>query len=249
MPTDAEFLAAIIADPDDDAPRLIFADWLDENGRSERAEFIRVQCAIAQMDDAGEGTIDEEYGHTCCEDPCPVCAAVERYDALQKRQSELLDQHCEPPYRWPCWRDWIPDALLAVVPDGGLILDYLTFRRGFVESIRCSAEAWLGHSAFIARAAPVRTVRLTSLPTVYRNADPTGGYTACLGPAWNRRWYGIEYDDRHILPHLFAADWPGIEFMLPIEGRVVQITREMIFYDATPALLEPRNLIRPDSVI
>lgn len=41
------FLRAIAASPDDDAPRLIFSDWLDENGDPERAEFIRVQCELA----------------------------------------------------------------------------------------------------------------------------------------------------------------------------------------------------------
>lgn len=45
--TDA-FLRAIIANPDDDAPRLIFADWLEEHGEGERSEFIRVQCEIAK---------------------------------------------------------------------------------------------------------------------------------------------------------------------------------------------------------
>ncbi len=40
-----KFLAAIIAEPDDDLPRLVFADWLEENGDSDRAEFIRLQCA------------------------------------------------------------------------------------------------------------------------------------------------------------------------------------------------------------
>jgi uncharacterized protein (TIGR02996 family) len=50
-------LAAIIANPDDDTPRLMYADWLDENlpdktpspapGPSARAEFIRVQCRLA----------------------------------------------------------------------------------------------------------------------------------------------------------------------------------------------------------
>ncbi len=33
--------------PDDDAPRLIYADWLEENGKPDRAEFIRVQIALA----------------------------------------------------------------------------------------------------------------------------------------------------------------------------------------------------------
>lgn len=39
------FLAAINADLDDDTPRLVFADWLQENGDEPRAAFIRLQCA------------------------------------------------------------------------------------------------------------------------------------------------------------------------------------------------------------
>jgi uncharacterized protein (TIGR02996 family) len=42
-------LAAIRAAPDDDAPRLIYADWLDEHGQPERAEFIRLQCQLATL--------------------------------------------------------------------------------------------------------------------------------------------------------------------------------------------------------
>ena len=43
------FYAAIAANPEDDMPRLLFADWLDERGNEEsstRAEFIRLQCAL-----------------------------------------------------------------------------------------------------------------------------------------------------------------------------------------------------------
>lgn len=39
------FLRTILAHPEDDAPRLVYADWLEENGAIERAEFIRLQCA------------------------------------------------------------------------------------------------------------------------------------------------------------------------------------------------------------
>ncbi len=46
MTHDDAFLQAIIERPDDDAPRLIYADWLDERG-DPRGEFIRVQCALA----------------------------------------------------------------------------------------------------------------------------------------------------------------------------------------------------------
>jgi uncharacterized protein (TIGR02996 family) len=40
------FLAAVHDAPDDDAPRLIFADWLDEHGEPDRAEFIRIQVEM-----------------------------------------------------------------------------------------------------------------------------------------------------------------------------------------------------------
>ncbi len=35
---------AILDAPEDDVPRLVYADWLEENGVNERAEFIRIQC-------------------------------------------------------------------------------------------------------------------------------------------------------------------------------------------------------------
>ena len=43
------FLNAIVAAPDDDTPRLVFADWLDERGTDDdraRAALIRAQCRI-----------------------------------------------------------------------------------------------------------------------------------------------------------------------------------------------------------
>src|SRR5262245_21531260 len=55
----AAFLAAIAAAPDDDLPRLVFADWLDEHGDSHRAEFIRLQCAAARGDGGGASRADE----------------------------------------------------------------------------------------------------------------------------------------------------------------------------------------------
>jgi len=43
--TDAfAFIRAIHAAPDDAAPRLVFADWLEENGEPGRADLIRRMC-------------------------------------------------------------------------------------------------------------------------------------------------------------------------------------------------------------
>ena len=47
------FLRAICANPEDDVARLVYADWLDENGDPARAEFIRlgVDCHRAPRTD------------------------------------------------------------------------------------------------------------------------------------------------------------------------------------------------------
>src|SRR5262245_4164447 len=42
------FLARIRELPDEDGPRLIYADWLDEQG-DPRGEFVRVQIALARL--------------------------------------------------------------------------------------------------------------------------------------------------------------------------------------------------------
>lgn len=49
-------LAGVLANPDDDLPRLVYADFLEEAGDPARAEFIRVQCAITagQFEDERE---------------------------------------------------------------------------------------------------------------------------------------------------------------------------------------------------
>src|SRR4051812_27172040 len=42
------FLELILDRPDDDAPRLVYADWLDERG-DPRGEFIRLQLALGRL--------------------------------------------------------------------------------------------------------------------------------------------------------------------------------------------------------
>jgi uncharacterized protein (TIGR02996 family) len=75
------FLDAVIAAPDDDAPRLIYADWLDEHNQPERAEFIRLQCELARMErfdparlplEKREQAILKNYGATWAEPLAPI---------------------------------------------------------------------------------------------------------------------------------------------------------------------------------
>jgi uncharacterized protein (TIGR02996 family) len=49
MDSDRAFLDAILAAPDDPAVRLVYADWLDEHGQPERAEFMRTEAALSAL--------------------------------------------------------------------------------------------------------------------------------------------------------------------------------------------------------
>src|SRR5262245_50565621 len=69
MPTEEGFLQAIRDEPDDLTHWLVFADWLEDHGDS-RAEFIRVQCRLEQLDES---------------DP--------QYAALEEQESELRARH------------------------------------------------------------------------------------------------------------------------------------------------------------
>src|SRR5262249_3522190 len=64
--------------PEDDAPRLIYADWLEEHAAGEadrdRAEFIRVQCELARL----------RYGSP---------EGVARGPTLQRREAVLTARH------------------------------------------------------------------------------------------------------------------------------------------------------------
>lgn len=69
MPSLESLLKAVIDSPDDDFPRLTYADAEERNGNGERAEFIRVQCAL------------EKLAPTAADRP-----------ALEHREKDLLDQ-------------------------------------------------------------------------------------------------------------------------------------------------------------
>jgi uncharacterized protein (TIGR02996 family) len=49
MEHEEAFLRDISEHPDDDTPRLIYADWLEEHGDADRAAFIRTQCELARL--------------------------------------------------------------------------------------------------------------------------------------------------------------------------------------------------------
>ncbi len=56
MTDNPQLLQNVLDQPGDDAPRLVYADWLEElGGDPDRAEFIRIQCELAKLDELDEG--------------------------------------------------------------------------------------------------------------------------------------------------------------------------------------------------
>lgn len=61
MRENPDLLAGIYEQPDDDAPRLVYADWLEEHGELERAEVIRLQCMMARQEPYSEKEDDRAF--------------------------------------------------------------------------------------------------------------------------------------------------------------------------------------------
>ncbi len=91
------FLADITAHPDDDTPRLILADWLDDHGESERAEFIRLQVESSRL---GEN------------DPRSVALDARAEAILAERENDWLGKWTDRLVRWTFRRGFLDAVTL-----------------------------------------------------------------------------------------------------------------------------------------
>jgi uncharacterized protein (TIGR02996 family) len=78
MTGESDLLAAVARDPWADAPRLVLADWWDDHGQRDRAEFARVQLELARS----VPTFDRDESYSQVDNP--------RYTALRRREEDLL---------------------------------------------------------------------------------------------------------------------------------------------------------------
>jgi uncharacterized protein (TIGR02996 family) len=161
-------LAAILDAPEEDTPRLIYADWLDEHGDPARAEFVRVQCALAGG---------------CLSCHCDAPGATCRLCPLRRRERELVKQH-----------GWSWDHAMHAT---GCFFAFpwpppIEYRRGFVESVTCTATDWLAHGPAVIACQPVTRVTLSDKVPIDFNR----------GVAWYRRYSGYSRSD--LPPELFA---------------------------------------------
>lgn len=151
------FVAAIVANPDDDTARLVAADFLEENGDPDRAAFIRVQVQLARLEATGQGKSLEA-------------------DELRKKERAFLGPLSTDPFFWGA-QD-CPELVRVTSrgrgrePLGAMTIagvERLIWRRGFVDQVTCPAEEWLHHAATVRKRNPIRAVILTRCEQLPRN--------------------------------------------------------------------------------
>ena len=149
------FLAAVVADPDDDTVRLVAADWLDDHDDPDRAAFIRIQVELAAHGRAGEH-------------PLP------RVGELLVKERAFLGPRSHFPGLWGATD--CPE-LVRVKPSSGrgsLALevaggDRVRFHRGFVEEVAVPAAVWVQHGAAVRGRNPIRRVLLSRCDHITRD--------------------------------------------------------------------------------
>ena len=230
--TAARLLQAILDDPDDDAVRLIYADWLEEIGQEERAEFIRVQIELRKHEQqaawlenmpAAAWTGSEEEGRL-----------LRRLEPLLKRHRELCKKHVTD-----C-QTWSREFVKGVLGSNWLSLSAAWqwgWSNGFIEQIECPTADWVAHADQITAAHPIRAVRMTDNAIgwvtnrgqdeagdfweYFRKGHPFGLlYVRFAGQEYCAEDLGISdrpdvtsyQQDRDIL---FRHRWPRITFTFP----------------------------------
>jgi uncharacterized protein (TIGR02996 family) len=188
-PDERAFLAKIVAHPDDDLPRLVYADWLEEHGQPARAEFIRTEVRM----------------HELCRARGP--RAVSGCDHLLSEQS--IDSDCEycalgaarDHYYYAVGRGYWTDTPVshgvlwsAAVQDALGSLGGVAYERGFPVSV------WTTSSALLVRGAAARLVRAAPIAEVWcSNKHPTalisqstlaGAAHAAVNAIPHAWWYG-----------------------------------------------------------
>src|SRR5262245_39892226 len=149
---DDDFLQTILESPEDDAPRLVYADWLDDHGEADRAELIRAQCRVNALAGEAGWLRDEAYRDEWLRHPGSRGGWLERLSfavgpppcpeelALRRRAADLIAAH---------GREWFGDLPL----EGW-------FSRGLPEGVVLTLPQLLEHAAAIRARPALRALSL-----------------------------------------------------------------------------------------
>ncbi len=130
------FLQAIRDRPDDDAPRLIAADYLDENGHPEYAKYIRISCELERVPFDRTSLVKEAPWD--CHKSTPVADFRLLYK-LHRRSDLLQVNEAQWLAHTPLFKQVSSSGGSTWVPSFEHVWD-----RGFVRTVRCTLADWYG---------------------------------------------------------------------------------------------------------
>lgn len=196
-------LAAVIEEPGDDAPRLVLADWLEENGDGERAQFIRLSLELAREEKRLE-VLQHRRPFSPKDDVMTKCQATVLCNRAWLHGSFHRNAARWVPRVGPERRYWTLGKEMSICFTLPEEIEF-HFRRGFPEVLRLPSATWLSHSDRLTATCPLTDVWLTTWPL--RDEWQASGRKA---PQW-----GMHAD--------LTRNWPRIRFHFP-ETRVVERT-------------------------
>lgn len=228
-------LANILANPNDDFPREVAADWLEDHGGEQRAEYIRLQLRYAQL----ECEYDvHKIGPIAASHP----AAVE-IERLHFREKELrgayglqwlsadcpLVQSSGPLVQSLGWEPYEEAYGCLVHPiflsnnwQYALVVYY---RRGFIDEVACAWAWFVQHQNQFRTCCPLTDVRWLTLPTVlladHRMGQKMFGYVHGLDKNVEITNVDIQRETweqmrRRKTKELLELNFPGVCFDLTI---------------------------------
>ena len=216
------FLRAIRANPSDNSIRLVYADWLQENGWEAWAELIRVQIELSKPAPRRPTSMAIDLYST--DEHIGIVDEWRKDQRLRpgfdRREREILAT-----FRPPLPAGWVLGRGIGHITRGER--GDLYFRRGLAERAVCGGPVWLDDADAVLAHHPVERVRLTTRPaygefgrrlgrdgvTEYLHSFAT---TAKDDP--NALWIEYQPDDDatgRVLLQLLARRWPTISFELP----------------------------------
>ncbi|HJZ93342.1 MAG TPA: TIGR02996 domain-containing protein [Gemmataceae bacterium] len=150
-------LRAICETPDDDAPRLVYADWLEEHGDADRAEFIRMHVQLARdpyapgLEQRCEELFRQHWPRWVAELPDTAILWAEMAFPWGSYLPLLFDSHDRPARTGDTWEENVPSLG--------------DWHRGFpvTVNIQGHVDPFLSSAHLIAEYVPVRRVRLRGL--------------------------------------------------------------------------------------
>lgn len=214
MSTEREqLMKTIIDNPKDDQPRLVFADWLEEQGESERAELIRAQIELACLDSLAP--LPRKRGGN----RVPRPEALRRKTArlrLKKRIKELLSCMLDQSTATQRIKEraeivWAKPVLGYYIYTGKPV-----FHRGFVEEVTMPWDAFREQADRIRSITPLCSVQLTRVPVEWSGQTSGTAFNPTflvLMPIQPCVWAWLTFERMHDACKAYlATQHPDIEF-------------------------------------